>query len=103
MAARGIKIEGDVSEVLLVDSSITGREVVTALSTDWGTTTQVELQTQLEVDGELSPIQTFPVGGTHSANFSVEVVLGLKSPLFVTVTNYNGTAPIFLKAIHSGV
>jgi hypothetical protein len=100
--ARELKIEGDVSEFMLLDSSITGREIVTCLG-DWGTTTRVELQTQLEVNGEKSPVTTLPVGGTHTTDFSVEVVLGFKSPLFVTVTDYDGAAPIFLKATHSGV
>lgn len=72
------------SEVL-VENSKSGRETVMCFGTWSGA--QVEIQTQIEIDDELSPVTTFPENGIYTDNFSIEVNVGSTQPLIVTVTN----------------
>lgn len=104
--ARELKITDTTTAdpIELVAKSNTGREIVMGFDTLGGTNwagASVELQTQLEVGGELSRIATFPVAGAiHTEDFAVEISVGFKNPLFISVTNPPAAGnDIFVKVV----
>jgi hypothetical protein len=97
MNTRELRINGEnFHEVVLVESSTTGRETIMCFGT-WDNAT-VQIQTQIKVDGELSPVTTFPDFGTHIEDFAIELNVGYKSPVIVTVTDAE-LADLFLKVV----
>lgn len=84
---RSMKVVGDETEFLLVASSSTGRETILCIG-EWGGAT-IEVQTSISVDNDVSKVTTFPSGATHTENFSIEVTVGYKQPIYITVSNSN--------------
>ena len=97
---REIKITENVTKIKLVDSSATGRETIVCLGTWNGA--KVTIQTQLSVNGELSPVFKFPDSEIMDQNFSKEINIGHKNALIITVKNAS-TAELFLKVSTSEV
>lgn len=99
MNVRELRILNEnVTQFVLVESSSTGRETIMCFGTWNGAT--VNIQTQLEVNDELSPITTFPDNGTHTEDFAIEVNAGYKNPIIITVTD-GETSDLFLKSSSS--
>jgi len=98
---RELKVENEiVFEKVLVPSSMTGRETIMCFG-DWNGA-NVEIQTQLEVDGEYSAVTTLPENGSHTENFALELNVGYKNPVIVSVSGSN-TAKLFIKVVTAEV
>ena len=101
---RGLRVQGAaaVPVTTLIDNSPTGRETIMGFG-NWSIGTTVDIQTQLEIGGEISSITTFPVGGTHASNFAVEVNVGFRNPLIITVSANDASTDLFIKVVTAEV
>ena len=100
---QGLRVEGanDVVDEIMVSGSPTGKEVIMCVGEMGGAA--VSLKTSLLVDGERSPVYNIPGDSDYTENFAVEVTVGYKNPIIVSVAGASAGTDLYLSVVTSEV